>query len=116
MYVQCRTLGKIDYVFVLVYCVLREERNLDVAAVAEGGECAVRIGPTEGLLKIVERFLAVLAANLLERHDVRVQPLGDRSLYESVSKAPMDTSSSVSSSNRLSSLRYSLLKRARNTS
>ena len=37
--------------------------------------CAVRIGPTEGLSKIVERFLAVLAAYLLQRHDVGVQPL-----------------------------------------
>jgi hypothetical protein len=75
MYVQRRTLGEIDYVFALVYCVLREERNLDVAAVAEGGENAVRMGSTEGLLEIVERFLAVLAAYLLERHNVWVQPL-----------------------------------------
>jgi hypothetical protein len=74
MYVQRRTLGEIDYVFVLVYCVLREERNLDVAAVAEGGESAVRMGPTEGLLEIVERFLAILAAYLLEPHNVWVQP------------------------------------------
>jgi hypothetical protein len=58
-----------------VYCVLREERNLDVAAIAEGGESAVRMGPPEGLLEIVERFLAVLAPYLLQRHNVWVQPL-----------------------------------------
>jgi hypothetical protein len=75
VYVKRRTLGEIDYVFALVYCVLREERNLDFAAIAEGGENAVRMGSTEGLLKIVERFLAVIAAYLLERHNVWVQPL-----------------------------------------
>jgi hypothetical protein len=75
VYVKRRTLGEIDYVFVLVYCVLREERNLDVAAIAEGGENTVRMGSTEGFLKIVERFLAVIAAYLLERHNVWVQPL-----------------------------------------
>ncbi len=74
VYVQCRTFREINCVLLLVNRVLREECDLDVPTVGEGRERAVRIAPAEGLLEVLERFLAVLATDLLQRHDVRVQP------------------------------------------
>jgi len=55
--VERRTWRKIHYVLLFVYSVLREERNPDTTAIGKGRNHAVRVGPAEGLLEVMERFL-----------------------------------------------------------
>ena len=65
--VERRTLRELDHVLSVCHGVLGEERHANAAPVGEDRDGAVRVGPVEGSLKVLD---GLLAANLLQRHHV----------------------------------------------